>query len=118
MVRMSDAARQLHARMSTVGITMQGVSGFFSPRLLSPFRAGFPVASEQASFYETSALAATLERFVDFDHLNQANATRDTCRSYPCQRRLAADISANSHQWPALLGRRALLEHAARKHPE
>nr|WP_281907782.1 patatin-like phospholipase family protein [Massilia varians] len=78
MVRMSDATRQLHARMSTAGVLMQGVSGFFSPRLLSPFSAGFPVAPEQASFYETSALAATLERFVDFDHLNQADATRLT----------------------------------------
>lgn len=78
MVRMSDATRQLHARMSTVGIIMQGVSGFFTPRLSSAFGAGFPVAPEQASFYETSALAATLERLVDFDHLNQADATRLT----------------------------------------
>lgn len=78
MVSMSDAARQLYARMSTVGVITQGIPGFFSPRLLSPFGAGLPVAPEQASFYETSALAATLERFVDFDQLNQADAMRLT----------------------------------------
>ncbi|WP_241517418.1 patatin-like phospholipase family protein [Herbaspirillum aquaticum] len=78
MQSMSDAARQLHVRMSTIGVIAQGVPGFFSPRLLSLFGAGMPVVPEQASLYETSALAATLKRLVDFNHLNRTDAMRLT----------------------------------------
>lgn len=78
MERMSDAVRQLHARMSTVSVVTRGVRGFFSPRLFSPFSAGMPVPPEQASLYDTSALAGTLQRFVDFNYLNQIGAMRLT----------------------------------------
>jgi NTE family protein len=47
----------------------QGQPGFFKPRFPSPFWS--PFSGEAAtSFYDTSPLAKTLERFVDFDRLN------------------------------------------------
>ena len=53
-------------------------SGFFTPRLFSLFPAGLPVAPEQASFYDTGALAQTLEDLVDFDYLNTPGGMRLT----------------------------------------
>lgn len=46
-----------------------GAPGMFSPRMLHPFlqSAGTP---EAISYYDTSALKGTLERFVDFDRIN------------------------------------------------
>ncbi len=50
---------------------MAGASGFFAPRLPAPFL--HPAGSPQAtSFYDTAALRTTLERFIDFDRINDA----------------------------------------------
>lgn len=63
--------------MSAFGALMQGQRGFFEPRLLSPFL--FSDGSAQAtSFYDTSPLRETLERFVDFDRINQDRSVRLT----------------------------------------
>ncbi len=78
MQRMGDAARQLHVRMATAGVVTRGIPGFFSPRFLNLFAAGIPVAPERASLYDTSGLLATLQRFIDFEHLNQRDAMRLT----------------------------------------
>lgn len=75
---MSDPVRRLHVRMSTLGVISRGVKGFFSPRLLSPFGTGIPVAPDNASFYDTRELAATLMRLVDFECLNRTDAMRLT----------------------------------------
>ena len=58
-------ANQWHANLAATF----GAPGFFSPHALSPFfqPAGTP---EATSFYDTSALKGTLERFVDFDRIN------------------------------------------------
>lgn len=46
-----------------------GVRGFFSPRSVSPWLQ--PAGAEEAtSYYDTSAMKTTLERFVDFDRIN------------------------------------------------
>jgi NTE family protein len=51
---------------------MLGVPGFFSPWRVSPWLqpAG---ALEAVSYYDTSALKATLEQFVDFDRINSGD---------------------------------------------
>ncbi len=55
-------------------VTAFGVPGFFEPRIPPAifYPHGFP---EALSFYETSSLRRTIERFVDFDRIN-AKASR------------------------------------------
>jgi len=53
-------------------VAMQGVPGFFAPRLLSPVMA--PAGTPGAlSFYDSAPLAATLDKYVDWDLLNSGN---------------------------------------------
>lgn len=63
--------------VSTQGM-LSGVPGFYAPRWPSPFSAGLPVAPENASFYDTRELQATLTRLVDWEHLNRPNSKRLT----------------------------------------
>jgi NTE family protein len=53
---------------SALSTMLLGQPGFFTPRFLSPWiqQAGAPGA---LSYYDTSALSATLEEFVDFDRI-------------------------------------------------
>lgn len=48
-----------------------GQNGFFQPRGISPWL-GLPEPVTEVSFYDTSTLKSTLERFVDFDRINAA----------------------------------------------
>ncbi len=55
--------------LAAIAALLQGQRGFFRPRPLSPFL--FDDGSDAAtSFYDTAPLRATLERFVDFDRIN------------------------------------------------
>jgi len=54
---------------------LEGQRGFFIPRSL-PDLLGGNVPTGQASFYDTSALKATLERFADFDRINDHREMR------------------------------------------
>jgi NTE family protein len=55
--------------MAAMRALFQGQPGFFKPRFPFPFWS--PFSGEAAtSFYDTSPLAKSLERFVDFDRLN------------------------------------------------
>ncbi|WP_426113055.1 patatin-like phospholipase family protein [Massilia sp. PWRC2] len=56
-----------------------GVPGFFTPRVgaLSVAAARLPL--QAPSFYDTSALARTLERLVDFDYLNERHPRYTAC---------------------------------------
>lgn len=55
--------------LAAVAALLQGQRGFFRPRPLSPFL--LDDGSDAAtSFYDTAPLRATLERFVDFDRIN------------------------------------------------
>ncbi|HEY6940135.1 patatin-like phospholipase family protein, partial [Dokdonella sp.] len=51
------------------GALAHGQQGFYTPRWPPPF-AFADGSAEATSFYDTTPLAATLERFVDFDRLN------------------------------------------------
>ncbi|HET8693479.1 MAG TPA: patatin-like phospholipase family protein, partial [Aquabacterium sp.] len=52
------------------GLTVAyGQSGFFSPRGLTPWL-GMDEPVTSVSFYDTSVLKSTLERYVDFDRIN------------------------------------------------
>ncbi|QGZ43300.1 patatin-like phospholipase family protein [Pseudoduganella flava] len=76
--RLSDAQRRQNIQFSTLGTLFSGVRGFFRPRSFNPFAAGLPVAPEQASFYDTDELTATLKELVDFDYLNGPGGMRLT----------------------------------------
>ena len=78
LTQVIDSARQFNTWLSTLDSVVHGVHGFFSPRLFSTFATGFPVAPEEASFYDTSALAATLKELIDFDYLNAPDSMRLT----------------------------------------
>ena len=69
-------AQSLHTPVSKVrsaleaGLTLaMGQNGFFNPRGISPWL-GLDEPVTEVSFYDTSVLKSTLERFVDFDRIN------------------------------------------------
>ena len=64
-----DNARRGFNQLAAGLIIANGVPGFSAPRAPPPYLrlAGAPGAS---SWYDTSALRPTLERLVDFDHIN------------------------------------------------
>ncbi|MHC9085172.1 patatin-like phospholipase family protein [Luteimonas sp. RIT-PG2_3] len=71
--------------MGALGALLQGQRGFFEPRMVSPFL--LDDGSPQAiSFYDTSALRGTLERFVDFDRINRDHSVRLTVGATNIQR--------------------------------
>ena len=57
---------------------MRGAPGFFTPRYFSGFPIGMEVPPEEASYYDTRPLRATLEELVDFDYLNEPGGIRLT----------------------------------------
>ncbi|WP_395612533.1 patatin-like phospholipase family protein [Allosphingosinicella sp.] len=64
-----DEWREWMHMLSAGFVAVQGVPGFFTPRLLSPALA--PARSVAAtSFYDNSPLVATLNEYVDWDLLN------------------------------------------------
>ena len=64
-----DVARGLANEMSAILATAFGAPHFFAPRPLNPWLQ--PVGTlEATSYFDTSALKATLERFVDFERIN------------------------------------------------
>jgi len=78
MQRISDSERRSAIAFNTADTVLRGVPGFFSPRLFSGFAFNLPVAPEQASFYDTSELEATLDELVDFSYLNEDGGIRLT----------------------------------------
>jgi NTE family protein len=66
---LGDVAHGLLDQLSTFQAVIAGAPGFFKPRFPPPglFPSGSP---ESTSFYDTSALGATLENLVDFDRIN------------------------------------------------
>jgi NTE family protein len=78
MRQVPDEGRKINTWLATMDTVMRGVPGFFSPRRFSPFALGMPVEPEQAGFYDTSELAATLGRLIDLDYLNADGGIRLT----------------------------------------
>nr|WP_246733338.1 patatin-like phospholipase family protein [Methylobacterium sp. BTF04] len=64
-----EAARASFNEASANWIALFGVSGFFAPRM-PPALFQPPGAPGALSLYDTSQLKGTLERFVDFDRIN------------------------------------------------
>ena len=75
---MTEAQRRQNIRMSTLQAMVSGIRGFFRPRPFNPFAFGMSVPAEQASYYDTDELNATLEELVDFDVLNSPEGMRLT----------------------------------------
>ncbi len=69
----SDFARSVLNQMSAVAALVSGASGFFRPRILSPFFYP-PGRVEATSYYDTAPLKATLEALIDFDRINADHA--------------------------------------------
>lgn len=61
-------ARQMMSGMSAMRALLEGQAGFFIPRFPLP---GISArAPDQVSYYDTSLLRSTLERFADFERIN------------------------------------------------
>ena len=73
-----DMTRKFNIWMTTMDAMLRGVKGFFTPRQFSLFGSAIAIDPEQASFYDTAELAATLTRLVDFKHLTSEQAMRLT----------------------------------------
>jgi NTE family protein len=78
MASVGDDQRRSNILMGTMDTVLRGAPGFFSPRYFSGFPFGMKVAPEEASFYDTTPLRATLEELVDFDYRNQPGGIRLT----------------------------------------
>ncbi|MEK8088012.1 patatin-like phospholipase family protein [Aquabacterium sp. A3] len=64
-----------HGHVAAWSALLWGQSGFFKPRWAPPLWPGAGSAAS-ASWYDTSALKATLERHVDFDRINHPGSMR------------------------------------------
>jgi len=69
-----DFARGLANRLNASIAAAMGAPGMFAPRRISPWLQP-PGTVDATSYYDTSILKTTLERFVDFDRIN-AGETR------------------------------------------
>ncbi|KTD57262.1 patatin-like phospholipase family protein [Legionella shakespearei] len=68
-------SRQLHHYMSSQNAILYGQPGFFIPRFPSP-HSGWHNTPDFLSYYDTSPLKETLEKFVDFERINNQKVTR------------------------------------------
>ena len=64
---------ELHEPISSWTTLINGVPGFCRPNPLALLGAHFPLGTEQAGFYSTSPLEATLSELVDFALLNNCS---------------------------------------------
>ena len=65
----SDATRSMLTAFQAASAAAQGQNGFFAPRMPTPLPWAAK-APDQVSWYDTTPLKATLERFCDFDRIN------------------------------------------------
>ena len=78
MARVGDDRRRTNIWLNTLDTVMRGAPGFFTPRYFSAFPMGMTVPPEDASYYDTKPLRATLDELVDFDYLNEPGGIRLT----------------------------------------
>ncbi len=64
------AARKAFSAFAAWRAILEGQNDFFAPRGVAPWL-GAKQGVTQASYYDTTALKSTLERFVDFDRINE-----------------------------------------------
>jgi len=65
--------------VETIDTLINGVDGFFKPRAGALWDMHAKVDIENAGFYDTSPLKATLEKYVDFDYLNSGAMRLSVC---------------------------------------
>ncbi len=65
--------------LNLVGTLMNGVDGFFKPRIGAAWDLNAKVPLAKAGFYDTSPLKSTLEKYVDFDYLNRGGLRVCVC---------------------------------------
>lgn len=65
--------------VETIDTLINGVDGFFKPRVGTTWDLNAKVGVENAGFYDTSPLKETLEKFVDFDYLNSGAMRISVC---------------------------------------
>ncbi|CAB3791378.1 hypothetical protein LMG28688_03316 [Paraburkholderia caffeinitolerans] len=65
----SDATRSMLTAFQAASAAAQGQSGFFAPRVPTPLP-WLANAPDRVSWYDTTPLKATLERFCDFGRIN------------------------------------------------
>jgi NTE family protein len=63
----------------TFDTLVNGVEGFFKPRFGAGWDLNAKVPLAQASFYDTSPLKTTLEKYIDFDYLNSGRMRVSMC---------------------------------------
>lgn len=68
-------SRKLYHLFSSQSSLLTGQPGFFAPRFPPP-ELGWHDTPDLLSYYDTSPLQATLEKFVDFDRINSKKITR------------------------------------------
>lgn len=68
----SPEARKVFSAFAAWRAILEGQRDFFVPRGVAPWLGGKQGVT-QASFYDTSQLKSTLERFVDFDRIHEGN---------------------------------------------
>jgi NTE family protein len=78
MRKVPDELRRFNIRLLTTDAVVNGVRGFYSPRMPNPFILDLPVPPEKASFYDTAQLGDTLSRLVDLHYLNAPDGMRLT----------------------------------------
>lgn len=69
-VQLPDVVRGWVNQVQAGAVMANGVPGFFAPRMPPPWMTGAG-PNNTASYYDTTALRATLERLVDFDRINR-----------------------------------------------
>jgi NTE family protein len=75
----ADWMRPWTNTMKTMNTLTKGIPGFFQPRPGSTWNMTRTVVTTEASFYDTSPLEDTLNRFVDFDYLNAGHVRFTVC---------------------------------------
>ncbi|MES2319429.1 MAG: patatin-like phospholipase family protein [Pseudomonadota bacterium] len=96
MGQVTDELRRYNIWVNTVDTVLRGAPGFFSPRLFSGFPYGMKVPPEQASYYDTSELKATLAELVDFDYLNAPGGMRLTVNAVNVRSGALAHFDSNN----------------------
>jgi NTE family protein len=82
----------------TFGTIVHGVPGFFSARDSGLWSLDKKVPTSEASFYDTSALEATLNQFVDFEYLNKAYVRLTVCAVNVATAELACFDNTGQHK--------------------
>jgi NTE family protein len=66
----ANLGRKFSSMWAAVRALTGGQAGFFTPRVFSPLGGDRRKRPDEVSYYDTSALRSTLQKFADFDRIN------------------------------------------------